>query len=92
LHRFYSRGCNQNSVASEFRREHGEGGYGYAVQRQIARHAALQASRKQPSKFSEIDYDAKSPFRQCSEIGGDFEELHSDLLTKPLSRFARAKP
>jgi hypothetical protein len=29
--------------------------------------------------------------RQCSEISGDFEELHSDLLTKSLSRFALAK-
>jgi len=43
------------------------------------------------SRLTEIHYDAKSTFRQCSEIGGDFEELHSDLLTQPLSRFALAK-
>jgi hypothetical protein len=68
-----------------------EGEYAYAFQRHIARHAALQTSGEEPSKFAEINYDAKSTFRQCSEIGGDFEELHSDLLTQPLSRFALAK-
>jgi hypothetical protein len=46
---------------------------------------------RKSSKFTEIDYDTKSTFQQCSEISGDFEELHSDLLRKPLSRFALAK-
>ena len=39
-----------------------EGEYAYAVQRHIARHAALQTSGEEPSKFAEINYDAKSTF------------------------------
>jgi len=77
--------CLLSCLLSEFRlfgipRRGDEGEYAYAVQRDIARHAASLASGEEPSKFSEIHYDAKSTFRQCSEISGDFEELHSDLL------------
>ena len=85
-----------SSLQSELRllgipRGRDEGKYAYAVQRHIARHAALQASGEETSRLTQIDYDGKSTFRQCSEISGDFEELHSDLLTKSLSRFALAK-
>jgi hypothetical protein len=91
LHRFLL-----SSLQSEFRRfgipRGGDAGeYGYAVQRHIARHTALQAFGEETSRLTEIHDDGKSTFRRCSEISGDFEEVHSDLLTKSLSRLALAK-
>jgi len=90
LHRFLL-----SSLQSEFRRfgiprRGDEGEYAYAVQRDIARHAASLASGEEPSKFSEIHYDAKSTF---GNVPKSVETLKKFILiiNEILSRFALAK-